>query len=449
MSRRCRIPSVVLAILALAAASPAALAVPSFSRQIGQPCSACHTQFPELNSAGRAFKLGGYTLTTQPTIDEKDKKGKEVLSLPAIPLVSVMLLTSYTEVSKNVPAVPPEGGSNSTQNGSVLFPDQMSLFLAGRIASRVGAFLQVTYDGQEGSVGWDNAELRFVGNKQGATTSWGFTLNNNPTVQDLWNSTPAWAYPWAASGVAPAPAAATLIEGSLAQNVAGVGGYFMWNDTIYGEATFYRSAPQGVARPLDGLNGASAVIQGLAPYWRLAYQRDKGSHSIEVGTFGIQTKLLPGGGAPLEGPTDRFTDWGLDAQYQLTRGEGGLSAHASWIREKRTFDASFPDAAANLSSTLNSAKIDALWRFGQRYAVSGGAFWLQGDSDPGLYPGATGSPDSNGYLARFDYMPWQNVKLSLLYTAYAKFDGSSSNYDGNGRNASDNNSVFASLWLAF
>ena len=35
------------------------------------------------------------------------------------------------------------------------------------------------------------------------------------------------------------------------------------------------------------------------------------------------------------------------------------------------------------------------------------------------------------------------------YTAYNKFDGASTNYNGNGRNAHDNNTAFFNLWVAF
>ena len=56
----------------------------------------------------------------------------------------------------------------------------------------------------------------------------GLTLNNNPTVSDLWNSTPAWGYPYTSSPLAPTPAAATLIDGGLAQQVAGLGAYAFW-----------------------------------------------------------------------------------------------------------------------------------------------------------------------------------------------------------------------------
>ena len=42
--------------------APDAGAVPSFARQTGQACVACHISFPELTPYGRYFKLMGYTL---------------------------------------------------------------------------------------------------------------------------------------------------------------------------------------------------------------------------------------------------------------------------------------------------------------------------------------------------------------------------------------------------
>mgnify|MGYP001371940607 CR=1 FL=1 len=41
--------------------SPSAQALPSFARQTGMACTACHTQSfgPNLNAYGRSFKLNG------------------------------------------------------------------------------------------------------------------------------------------------------------------------------------------------------------------------------------------------------------------------------------------------------------------------------------------------------------------------------------------------------
>jgi hypothetical protein len=62
---------------------------------------------------------------------------------------------------------------------------------------------------------------------------------------------------------------------------------------------------------------------------------------------------------------------------------------------------------------------------------------------------ANGSPNSNGWIGELDYVPWQNVKILLQYTAYQKFNGASTNYDGNGRNAKDNNTTYLLAWFAF
>ena len=40
-----------------------ARALPSYARQTGQECAACHNGFPELTPYGRLFKLNGYTFT--------------------------------------------------------------------------------------------------------------------------------------------------------------------------------------------------------------------------------------------------------------------------------------------------------------------------------------------------------------------------------------------------
>src|SRR5208283_3830906 len=62
---------------------------------------------------------------------------------------------------------------------------------------------------------------------------YGVSINNNPTVQDLWNSTPAWRFPYASSAVAPTPTASPLIDGVLAQKVVGATAYAMWDDVVY------------------------------------------------------------------------------------------------------------------------------------------------------------------------------------------------------------------------
>ena len=72
---------------------------------------------------------------------------------------------------------------------------------------------------------------------------------------------------------------------------------------------------------------------------------------------------------------------------------------------------------------------------------------------------ANNSPNSSGFTAEIDYMPfnhggpsfwpWLNAKIGLQYIYYTKFNGGTTNYDGAGRNATDNNTLYLFAWLAF
>ena len=99
--------------------------------------------------------------------------------------------------------------------------------------------------------------------------------------------------------------------------------------------------------------------------------------------------------------------------------------------------------------------MDANWFYQHRYGLGAGLVLVRGDQsdfyneiDPdGFKPDS--KPDTNGITIQADYLPWENVRLSLQYTAYFKFNGSSKNYDGNGRNASDNNALILNALLGF
>jgi len=84
-----------------------------------------------------------------------------------------------------------------------------------------------------------------------------------------------------------------------------------------------------------------------------------------------------------------------------------------------------------------------------------GFFNVTGSTDAGLYAAApvsgsaSNDPGSRGYVFEADYLPFLNVKLSLQYVLYSKFNGGSSNYDGSGRNASDNNTLYLLGWFNF
>jgi hypothetical protein len=449
--------------------SGTASAVPSYARQTGVACQGCHTVFPELTPFGRSFKLNAYTIDNLPQVQGIRSPQEYDLLLNQVPPLSFMFQTSYTKTKTALPDS--QSPTDNAQNGQLLFPQQASLFYAGRIAPNFGAFVQITYASDSGTFGLDNTEFRYA--KQVPSVAdgltYGFTLNNNPTVQDVWNSTPAWQTPFdQKTSAAPVPGAATQLDGMLAgRGVAGLTGYLWWKNSIYGEVGLYRSSPQGIggtagAGPLDSASGG--VLSSWAPYWRIAYEHQWNRNSLMVGAYGMSGKISPASVAgppavivPVGSNNDKFTDTALDTQYQFIGDEHIFSVQATYIKEKQNLDGSFAlGFSQNASNDLKTFRLGGSWYYQRTYGGSLGYFSTSGSSDDGLYAAGTpvtgfanGSPNSNGWIGELDYVPWQNVKVLLQYVAYQKFNGASTDYDGNGRNAKDNNTMYLLGWFAF
>lgn len=433
-----------LALLLLAACipSPNARAVPSFSRQTGYPCSSCHMTPPELTPLGRIFKLNGYTMPGMKTIHAKGSGKQTGLDLLETLPLSAMFETSFTSTKSPQP---------STQNGNFEFPQDVSLFLSGAWSTHVGSFIQVTYDTQADNFSWDNSEVRYANATKlsGKDIVYGVTINNNPSVEDLWNTTPAWGFPWVSNDVAPTPSAAAIVNGTLAQDVAGIGAYGMWNNHLYLDGTIYRSEHIGGPQPNPGV-GFPINIRGVAPYWRAAWQQTmKKNNYLEVGGYGMHLKSSPGNITGLE---DGYTDWAVDFQFDRTLPSlknDVLSLRGTYIRENSSLNATFSlDGASQIPHHLNTVQANAEYHFGNRYSAAFGWFNITGTPDPVLFASApvtgsaNGDPRSSGYILNFSYWPVQNIDLAVQYTGYLRFNGTQNNYDGAGRDAGANNSIY-------
>lgn len=427
---------------------PKVAAVPSYARQTGLACSGCHYAPPELNPAGRRFKLTGYVDRADDTKAIKADPGKKRAALDllsSLPL-SMMLETSFTSTKSPLP---------TSQNGSVEFPQDISLFLSGAWTSNVGSFLQVTYDTQDDHFTADNTDIRFakITKLGGKELVYGLDLNNNPTVEDLWNSTPAWGFPWINNDFAPSPSASPLINGGLAQDVAGFGGFAMWDNHLYVDAALYRSEHVGGPQPIPG-DGSANNIRGLAPYWRVAWQQSTGKTQYEFGTYGMHVRNTAFSGP---GPQDAYTDIAIDTQIDRTLFRTDvLSFRGTFIHENSDLQASFAAGLAGQGSHhLNTVMANAEYHYGNRYTGTLGVFNTGGTVDPVLYApssisgSANGDPRGAGYLANFSYWPWQNLQLAAQYTAYTRFNGGTTNYDGSGRNANANNTVYLNARFIF
>ena len=425
-----------------------ALAVPSFARQTGFPCSQCHTLSfgPALTAYGREFKLNGYTFGT----------GEQPLPL------ALMVQGGLSRSETPQPASPaPHFADNDN-----LSIDQVSLFLATRLSDHVGMFAQATYSGDARHFSWDNTDIRYAQPVSflGTGAVVGVSVNNNPTVQDLWNSTPAWGFPYISSPLVPHGSAGPVISGTLAQLVLGATAYALIDEHVYLEAGGYRGLS---GRWLDnvGLYPAdNARVQGGAPYWRAAYQSTRDDHYFSFGTFGIDVTMQPDPSSPA---TNRYTDTALDATYQYTpKRSAAIVVNASLIHERQQLGASFSSGAADSPTNhLDALEVDASYIWRQTWSAGLGLFDVSGGRDLALYAPAPlsgsllGSPDTRGATLQLEYVPfgkidswmrpWVNVRIGLQYTVYARFNGGTVNYDGFGRSASGNDSLFLFVWLAF
>src|ERR1700728_5429194 len=90
----------LLAIGLLCLQSAKTWGVPSFARQTGMTCAACHTVYPELTPFGREFKLNGYVLDNIKQVTGTNTDNRQTLALNSIPPLSIMAQVSYTHTAK-------------------------------------------------------------------------------------------------------------------------------------------------------------------------------------------------------------------------------------------------------------------------------------------------------------------------------------------------------------
>ena len=439
------VAALVCAVVGLSATNAAA--VPSFAAQTGEPCQACHVGGfgPQLTPLGREFKLQGYTLRTN------DK---------SIPL-SAMVVASYlrTEKAQNPPPTP---DSHPNDNFAL---DQLSLFFAGGFGDHFGAFVQGTYDGVAKAWHWDNLDVRATATVkiQKTDVTLGASLNNAPTVEDAWNTLPAWGYPYTASTLAPTPATSPLLNGALAQTSLGMTGYAWINSEIYLEGGGYWSPSAGALTHLGVDPTDPGAIKGVAPYGRVAFQHGVGTGTLEVGAFGLHSDIYPGLDHTT-GFTDGYTDLGLDASYVDTLANTDvISINSRLVHERQSLAATCALSGGDqtcVNNTLNDVHVDASYYWRDKIGLTVGAFDTTGSANPILYAGdRTLRPDSTGVLLQLDATPWGdgksplgkrfNTRVGIQYTAYTRFNGARDNWDGAGSNAADNNALRLFLWSAY
>ena len=365
----------VLGALSLLLVSFNAHAVPSYARQTGLACAACHTIFPELTPFGRSFKLNGYTLTDLKGISAQPTSSASGVKIGAVAPMAAMLQVNM---------------SNSNSANTYSMPNEFSLFFAGEISPKMGSFIQMTMAPPEGGMNFemDNADIRFA--THSGDTTWGVTVNNSPTVQDVYNSTPVWGYPFTGG----AGIAQPLIADGLGQNVMGIGAYAKMTNGLYAEATLYQPIDAGINAIDSPAGTGGTTLKEGSPYLRLAWEKGlSNGDNLMIGAYGMQSTL------ELGGQSDKVTDMAVDSQYEHPLKGGNLiSVHASYTNEKT--DAGI---GATTSVTLNALRLDAGYHWGSRAEAIVG------------YAQNTDMVDEQAVTVQYSYLPWQNTKFTAQY----------------------------------
>ena len=480
--RRRRI-ALMLACVAATWAAPAS-AIPVFNRQTGQNCQACHAggQYPELTPYGRMFKLTGYTIGNRTEIP---------LAMMAVASVSSVRDTGKSD----------DPSADFSKNGKLIFA-AASVFAGGRITDNLGAFLQYTYDPYanldasgkyHGHAAADNMDLRYADHVVGAAHDlvFGVSANNNPSVSDPWNTAAAWMQ----YVPVPSPSSSQFIDGATPYPGYGVGGntsgltaYAFLDEHLYLEAGAYRSTRGALAfmklgQPTSGLTR----LQGNAPYLRAAWNLAWGASTLMIGGSTMTSRVYDDPASPDPTTLHRFRDSSVDAQYQWLLDPHALTLQAVATRQLHRYPdflagqvPAFVDAQGNPlppsspSDVLRLLRTKASYTWRATYGGSVAYFDLSGTTNTlnqssGYDPltgtittssaaaapstrvngNLTGNPRTTGETLEAYWLPWQNLRIGAQYTFYQRYNGSARNYDGFGRNASDNDSLFVYAWFAY
>jgi hypothetical protein len=411
--------------------SPKINAMPSFTRQTGQACSSCHTQSfgPNLTPMGREFKLGGYTMGGGTGTNAK------------LPPVSAMITGSFTNTNKDATDVP----KGFDANNNFTF-DEASLFYAGRIYGKLGAFIQGTYNGFEDILEMDKTDIRYADNLDigDHQMTYGVSLNNTPTVQDLWNTT-AWGFPYTESGIKPGVGSSALIDGGLDSQVGGATAYTMIDNLLYLEAGAYGSFSSNFQRGFGIARADRVSLDGPAPYWRVALQHDWKGNYFALGHFGMVADACPA--RDCSKGANQYTDVGFDATYQYMANPRHIfEAKTAYIYEDQKLTADGANTA-NKNTYLTTYKFNAAYTFDQTYGLTFGYNKVNGSHSADL-----SRPNSEYYTAELVYVPfgktgstlspWLNLRTSLQYIGFSQANGT-------GAGSQDNNTFMLNGWLAF
>ncbi len=334
-----------------------ASAIPAFARQTGFACTTCHYQhFPELNEFGRSFKAGGFTMVGGQSLIEG-----EALSLPSVLNATVMGKVAYNNTyghngEQGTSGANVVGKPTEFDHGTWDFPQDMSLFLAGRAGEHVGFLTEINLLGN--SVSGGTADPRAVSLKvpfvlsamdtqfliepyttDGAGPSWSFEVLNTgitethtPLLHKSETSAPQYVgVGTSATGVA-----------FVAYQPLGYINYSLWANDHAG----FSGDHQRIASPLHYIRLA---VTPKAAGWDLGFGGAAWLGRETRGPMDLASGLT----------RDRARAWALDAQAMGNVMDYPVGVYLAYANAGKTNDSDF---ANNLNNIFNAgAKDKTAW----------------------------------------------------------------------------------------
>ena len=435
-------------VLAAVAFAPEASAVPAFARQTGMACNACHFQtYPALNSFGRAFKTSGFTLMGAQTKVE----GEHGLSIPSTLNAAVYTQLRYIKTNGGsfVGGVPVTQ-TNKSNNGRWDFPDEMALFLGGRVSENIGFMAEI---GLVGPVTTNNFKMPFmfdVGSvKLGAVPFMSSGIGANYGY-DVFATGSTGAGRVTENGIGYSAAlymGASNQAGSATSDATGLA-LVVANDDFHVNVSPYAGAnpmttataalvgPGGGAYTIPGGNTATKLG---ATYVRAAWTPNFNGWDIGVGVQNWSGKPIKGYVPDASGIADVESKLTVvDAQAQGEVAGMPLGIYASYGTAPKSTAATLTGTGANLFNLCGSTA-GAVCENRTAFGILGDLWVIPGTlgvqlgfmrGKTGMANATTGALESdNSYTIGARYKLRQNVKMGL---AYSKFSGSAYDIGGSG-----------------
>jgi hypothetical protein len=152
----------------------------------------------------------------------------------------------------------------------------------------------------------------------------------------------------------------------------------------------------------------------------------------------------------LSAGTVKYQDRAIDSQYQYLVDPHAVTAQARYTKENISDPTGILYSNANNKTNSFMSKVSYVYNATYGAAVAFQNITGTADTRYGTnaVTGAALNPNSAVWIPSIWYQPLQNVRLTLQYFAFTKYNGGTINYDGLGTNASANNASWLYLWVA-